>query len=200
MEKVKNRPIRVYLGGKIGMHDWRSNLFAPEVNDINTSAKTLLANTQSMVCRRTIEGIDLQYAGPYFLGCDHGCYHYNQDHALGASWKWETDKWISGNRRYLCSGEQFITRHDAIQLCEAWLASANVMVIWASDDFHTAHGTHVEIGYARAKGIPILLMIDRKITPEYVREWWFAAESVNAHIFVDDPVEGFYELCADGYL
>jgi len=200
MQEVINKPIRIYLGGKIGKNDWRHKLFGPTIPDNDIDAAELLRQTLKSNRVHVEQEIAFQYAGPFFMGCDHGCYHYGGNHALGIAWPWEYDNWVAGDPQPGCGGSDTagpISRRDAVHVCETWLDSADLMVVWACDEFHTAHGTHVEMGYARAKGIHTILMVDTKLAPEYIRQWWFAAETADTHIFADDPISGFKQLCRD---
>jgi hypothetical protein len=79
-------PIRkptVYLAGKIGRNDWRHEL-VPELRgtvngDCLDPEPVLFDPTLRIDCG------DFVYVGPFFVSCDHGCFHGPASHgAVGA--------------------------------------------------------------------------------------------------------------------
>lgn len=109
-----------------------------------------------LVCTFHASGIVANYVGPYSIGCDHGCFHGPATHgALSTIDNPERQERVRIIRRSL-------VQIDRCDLFFAWLGG---------DDGETAHGTLVELGYARAEGKFVAIGTDRPI-----REMWFAEQ------------------------
>lgn len=122
---------RVYLAGKIAKRDWRHDIF----KDLRSSGPDYPpANVDGFA-----------YAGPFFVSCDHGCYHGAGSHGVGAP---SGDGCESGDWGISATSPTHI-------LCRDWLASADV--VFAYIDGPNPYGTILELGIAAAMKIPVFL-------------------------------------------
>lgn len=117
------------------------------------------------------EGRSYTYTGPFTVGCDHSCAHA-YDHAVGPTCGQEAF--------YSFSGEEMVDdlRDSVFDKSLDQISSADVVFAWLGDDSHEAHGTLVEIGYA--KGLGKLVLIGHK--PEDSAETWFAKRAGKSFI------------------
>jgi hypothetical protein len=109
-------------------------------------------------------GVLFEYAGPYFVSCDHGCYHGEDTHGQGAA------------RGGCASGEERVSPALVVQTCLRWLGAADAVFCWLDDP--TAHGTVAELGYATGIGKPVFLY-----TPpgDRLRDLWFVQQMIRRH-------------------
>ncbi|MBT3788107.1 MAG: hypothetical protein HN725_03745 [Alphaproteobacteria bacterium] len=135
---------RVYLAGKIGKSDWRHSL----VNDLRGH---LWADGD-------IEEKDFIYVGPYFVSCDHGCFHGKETHgAVGSG--------CLGNDHEFTKQEVFSNNTEA-------LFSADL--VYAYITANDCHGTIFEIGNAFALDIPVVIAYAPNTK---ISDFWYPSES-----------------------
>lgn len=161
---MSRRP-RVYLAGKIGKHDWRHGLFNVEQWGDGSSGPILRYNVEQD-CVETIgpgsQRDGFEYAGPYFLSDDHGCFHGQSQHGL-IDPGWADGPGIEGD------WPSPLRRRTVMRSCLRWLSQSDVVFCWLEST--DAYGTLVELGYAKGRGIPIYLAPDMN-----VQAAWAAAE------------------------
>ena len=114
----------------------------------------------------------LYTTGPFFICCDHGCYHGSESHGVGAYTEKEIDN-DSGITPERCSGEG-VPAGLVPQICESQIMDSNFL--FAYIDSSTCYGTLYEIGYAKAMGIQVAVMF---ANPDLKRDMWFISESAN---------------------
>jgi nucleoside 2-deoxyribosyltransferase len=155
---------RIYLAGKIAKNDWRHSL----VSNLRGHHWT----------EGDIETNNFIYVGPYFVSCDHGCFHGRDTHgAVGRG--------CFGNDHEFTKREVFLNNTYALESADLVFA-----YITSTD----CHGTIMEIGNAFALGIPIIITYAQNIE---IDDFWYLNESaVKVHekvrrcclpkIFADD--------------
>lgn len=137
----------IYLAGKIKPNDWRNRFYnyrciGYEDSDKIAEGWTINANNF------------LTITGPFFLSCDHGCYHGDGQHGVGAK---------DGG----CTGDSF-TRNEVLKICKSQIDIAEI--VFAYIDCRDCYGTIAEIGYAHAVGKDIIIFFsDAKLK----EEMWF---------------------------
>jgi nucleoside 2-deoxyribosyltransferase len=192
--RTRRAPVRVYLAGKIGKNDWRHGLVpglrgALDVGAVRTVCRTCGGPAgDEDGCRKNHNclwraewgeprapewetgGVRLAYAGPYFISCDHGCYHGRSEHGAGAE---------PGENPYApdsngCGGGG-ASRGYVVARCLEWLRRADAVFGWLDDG--SAYGTVAELGYAAALGTPIYLGLPGAGArwDERLDDLWFAA-------------------------
>lgn len=88
--------MKVYLAGKISRDDWRKSLdgvrpFSISANDVVDDVNLKNKHVHEfetyfgelpVVSRHPY----IEVTGPFFLSCDHGCYHGDNSHGVGATY------------------------------------------------------------------------------------------------------------------
>lgn len=165
---------RIYLAGKIAEQDWRHGL----VNDLTFVGRAAWTPTLDAL------GPGIHYTGPYFLADGHGCTYGPCAHGRG------NDCSLSGGD----SAEQ------TVELCLRAIDESTALFAWLDD--LTAYGTLVEIGYARAKAIPVIAATpctdaayvarsSRPATRGDRSDLWFALNTATAHVKAPTPRAAF---------
>ena len=144
----------VYLAGKIGCDDWRNKIYDARA----MWAQNYSANALCITLHHVDEELDI--TGPFFISCDHGCYHGEGTHGVGAVNDIHFD--YSG-----CIGNYF-TRDDVFNICKNQIDNAEI--VFAYIDCRDCYGTLGEIGYAHAKGKDIIILFKYE---ELKKEMWF---------------------------
>lgn len=136
----------VYLAGKISRYDWRHRFgYQHSISDNPEYLKNIY-------CAPACD--ELKITGPFFIACDHGCYHGEESHGIGAS---------EGG----CMGH-FYSRKDVLEICKSQIDRAEIL--FAYIDCRDCYGTLAEIGYAHAKGKDIVIVFSDF---ELKKEMWF---------------------------
>ena len=151
-----NGNIKVYFAGKISKHNWRNELL--EESRIEEDSTPYIIDNK------------FEYCGPYFISCDHGCYHGKNTHGR-----------MSGD--YSLCDEYSESRINTIQRCYKWIDEADIVFCWIDD--LTAYGTFAEIGYASAKKKKIYIACSKEIQKESI-DIWFPLLSSNVLVYEDN--------------
>lgn len=174
---------RAYLAGKIGPHDWRHDLFELRGIDLGLAETWSGRATNYPELRETSDPGGLIYGGPYFISCDHNCYHGPTRHGRGSG-----DPMACG-----LGGEP---RDLTVMRCQQWIRSADVVFVWLNST--DAYGTLVEIGYAKAIGKPVFIAVDMVSTNEenlanpYREDMWFACHMADKVVETPNHNDGWY--------
>lgn len=148
----------VYLAGKIEFEDWRgafidyrsASLWESDVDPVDW-----------FISRRVVINESATMTGPFFISCDHGCYHGEGTHGVQCEWNC-----IGANR--------MLTRIDVEYISRKQIDAADVVLAYIND--RTCYGTLAEIGYARARNKYIIVVYD---SGELLDEMWFVGEMAN---------------------
>ena len=177
------KTIKVYYAGKISKYDdWRDEIVG------NRGGK----EENPSIYTSDYHNRKFQYAGPYFIACDHGCYHGRNSHGVGANAerksKYFDDCSTDCNENY--------SQIKALRKCKEWIDNSDVMFCYI--DSTDCYGTLVEVGYAASKHIPIYLLINKdKLTSVEFRDLWFVRTIVNKCVECEDedihPI-GWYNM------
>lgn len=145
--------MNIYLAGSIGPGDYRHRLI-PELRNwdsilIGDDIQATIVETglipQWPIWRNAIFGKH-NYTGPYFVSCDHGCWHGNNQHGT-----------IGGG----CAGDIDVPhgapsiRSQVLDRCKSAIKASDIIFGWI--DSTTCYGTIAEIGYAHALGKKIYI-------------------------------------------
>lgn len=154
-----------YFAGKITKHDWREPIYHVNFDFYD------LDNYASMVQYSEKVSDELTVTGPFFISCDHGCYHGQGKHGVGAIDPFKKsdlvdlfnlDETYSG-----CMGTK-LTRANVFDLCKIQIDKADIL--FAYIDKNDCYGTIAEIGYAHAKGKDIVICFANETLKETM---WF---------------------------
>lgn len=186
-----------YLAGKIAAHDWRHQI---AVNLRNASPKDdELLPIHHMIYNEPTPAHVSMFGGPYFISCDHRCYHGPGTHGA------DETGCEGGN----CDGME---RGEVVSKCLSWIDRATDVFAWINT--YDCYGTLFELGYALARGKRISLYMptnfylddisDRSgMDPTRVvsgdgtsftgapHDMWFIIKACAGVRFATDPVEAF---------
>lgn len=147
----------VYLAGKIESNGWRNMLFDMRNEFFGYdygSNKYKLMNTLYKYNN------NIFITGPFFLSCDHSCYHGERDHGLGA------------NEPNGCYGEDGYNEQDVVDICTEQIKHADIIFAYINDN--SCYGTLFEIGLAKAMNKKIITLFDCE---KRKRNMWFIAKN-----------------------
>jgi very-short-patch-repair endonuclease len=133
----------IYLAGKISRHDWREDV-APSIQDAWGNHSYGNADWSAhdaewpVLPNAVLNAFD--YTGPYFVdGCTHSADGCPQEEHRASS---------------MCEGEPS-GRAATVQRCLNAIDRSDIVFAWLDDA--TAHGTLVELGYAKGRGKPVIV-------------------------------------------
>jgi hypothetical protein len=175
--KQDSSRLSIYLAGKIGKSDWRHDVVlnlrdaqGGHWGDYSNWLETPWGETATV--NRYVN-----YVGPYFMSCDHGCSHDCNAHGIG------TDE-VPG-----CWTDATCSRRRVTELCLTAIERADVFFAWLPPEGHlgdhTAYGSLAELGYAKAAGTPVITC-----APSFDTDLWFAHHMADHNIVADDPITG----------
>ena len=148
-----------YLAGKISQNDWR--FYSPGFVYPEDIKKGIDFDVND----------NLTITGPFFIACDHGCYHGPNKHGVGAVNSLpsifnmgieKSDEEYAG-----CMGT-FFSREDVLNICKMQIDKADIL--FAYIDKSDCYGTLAEIGYAHALGKDIVIVFANE---NLKQEMWF---------------------------
>ena len=159
--------MKVYLAGKVAKNDWRHKL-VPNLRDASSEDASNETVSEWLPISFKLGRHTLQYTGPFFMSCDHGCAHGRSEHGNA----------VATNN--VCGSEPWGDAPDAISAaksaifdrCSIGIRSCDLFFVWL--DQRDAYGTLVEIGMAHmmAKQIWIASPGDFDID-----DFWFAGRA-----------------------
>jgi very-short-patch-repair endonuclease len=174
-DPVKPR-LRVYLAGKVSKDCWRHN----HVESLRYAfSDSELADGEAWPILTDAIGPGVDYVGPFFTSCDHGCAHgsnqhgfvggciitgnlsdYQSDCTCGHT---KADDWCDCYGKMNTGG-----RADIAARCLDAIDLADIVIALVRDD---AHGTLVEVGYALGRGKKVITIKD---DAGHTSDSWFA--------------------------
>lgn len=160
--------MRIYLAGKISKWCWRHKIVR-ELRSVSHDAEGKSFGEISL--RNAVIGRH-DYAGPFFISCDHGCSHKSGFHGVKETECTEVEARNSG-------------RNAAYKNCLQNIRNSTVVFAWLDEP--DAYGTIFEIGYASALNKPIVIG-----TPYGGRDdMWFAMHDAFLHVNGFGPINAF---------
>lgn len=159
---------KVYFAGKIGRNDWRHTLVP-----LRGESKEIILIKEKVI-----------YTGPFFLSCDHGCFHGEHSHGKGIG------------KDVQCYGqedERSNKKSDVFTICKNQiLKSSHIFTYIDSDDIY---GTIFEIGFAYSFGKNIFIAIKTDGTnKKFINDIWFMCQGANKVVYVTDEKEAFSDF------
>lgn len=165
--------MKVYFAGKIDRHDWRTTLTDNKVGDVG-----IYQHPPYSI--RIMEGVE--YVGPWYIACDHGCYHGTNNHGVGAS--------TEGCGSCVDNRLGKLGRSGAHKLCLDCIKECDVLFAWI--DTSDCYGTISEIGYAAALDKKIWLVYDTTFLADIAKKGIIADFDVKDGGIVTKPLSGPY--------
>lgn len=197
VEVKPNKPIlrkKLYACGKIRKGDWRSTI---------VNIEGAIEDPSDEWTEVEIEGYNLDYTGPYFVGCDHGCTHGTNTHGVGLSCctGWKTDyNPHDGSYEY---GQEISTK------CLRSIEESDFVFAWIDD--LTCYGTLIELGVAIALQKDVRVAVSNNLKPDLhiddyesgvspgTHDLWFLESLSHRTIFSDSAKTAFNELYSHFY-
>jgi hypothetical protein len=173
-----------YLCGKIEKDDWRHQLVNYELRD---EPYPLFAYRRGAPIIQDGLGKGLHYGGPFFIGCDHGCYHGPNSHGVSANSEHFCIEEFDEGPQISPPFKEFST--EVTKNCLTSIAHASIIFAWIDD--LSAYGSLAELGYARALKKPIWLA-----WPKPLPDLWFIWEMASVTIIAQTASSAFHELLA----
>ena len=153
---MENKLFGVYLAGKIRKNDWRQIVVPNHRSALDDSdiGKLFFAEYEDTAIR------GLYTTGPFFISCNHGCYHGKNSHGVAAG-------------REGCGGKG-VSAEVVPMVCMEQIRKSDF--VFAYIDAESCFGTLCEIGYAVGIGKPVAVMFADE---ELRTKMWFTAEVAN---------------------
>lgn len=189
---------RIYMAGKITQNGWRSNIVSA-IRDYPPPSKGEFIN---------VDGYPLDYVGPFFLSCDHGCSHGEKTHGVAPSCcisereaatalNLDESKFHGGKNTY---------SNSVINKCFAGINKADTVFVWI--DCVDCYATLIEAGYSYANKKDLRVGISESIKPRIsyqektegrlgTHELWFVQNMANGFVFSDTAKKAFDFLYKD---
>lgn len=175
MEKI----INVYLAGKISSNGWREKIISMR-RDENLSN---FEYTYDKIKNHKIKYNDsIDIVGPFFINCDHSCYHGENCHGVGIE-------------KNTCIGEKTFTQSQVYSICTYQIRKSDIVFAYIDDN--TCYGSLFELGYAASLNKPILILYSNKKT---MKDMWFINQSSYHYDIIinyDNIKEAFHEMIND---
>ena len=193
--------MNIYLAGKVSKNDWRHDI-VDDLKEAGNQMYDMVFNNDFKdwlnwpILKNSIF-VEHNYVGPYFIRCDHGCYH-GQDHGWGDG----------------CGGApeiQVLTRLYIAGQCKLAIEKADLVFAWVDDQ--TAYGTLAEIGYAYGLKKSVFVYSSKDIDEHWLA-WSFsdgvctefssptealrhAIQQIASYEFESPMEAGFYSAASD---
>lgn len=154
-----SKPIKVYFAGPISKHGWRGQI-VPELHGsfLSVDEEAEFARTTVDYAIPTItRGVTC--IGPWFVRCDHGCFHRPDKHGV-IGYCMDEEEPVHARQQVFISDRERIRQADAV---------------FAYIDRAEAYGTAIEIGFAHALGKPVLVGFPPGAP--WREDMWFAAQA-----------------------
>lgn len=157
MKNTNMNKTNIYLAGKISSCDWRQELIDIR-NNFWGDEKFLIREGYSLDYND-----DITIVGPFFLSCDHGCYHGDNSHGVGLN------NYYEDGTPYDCYGENdLFTEKEVYNICIEQIKKSDI--VFAYIDETSCYGTLFELGYAASIGKDIIILYDYKFPSN---DMWF---------------------------
>jgi hypothetical protein len=142
---------KIYLAGKISKNGWRGALI--ELRGLTWSDAPVLMGHHF-------------YVGPFFVSCDHGCYHIPTGHG-------------SGKITAKVCNDDFppLTRAQVHHHCLSAINTCDVVVAYINEP--ECYGTVVEIQYALDKNKRVIVCFAEGIATPEVNEYWLCCQKAD---------------------
>lgn len=164
------KEVNIYLAGKIEPNGWRQSIIDIRNNFFDHEYRSVNKLKNARVHIDKIDDSNMYVTGPFFLSCDHSCWHGAEDHGLGIN-----------NRGCQAGGVGGFEQFEVVDICKTQIKRADIIIAFINDD--TCFGTLFELGLAKQMGKKIVTIFDTK---ERKRKMWFIAENSDFTISLFD--------------
>lgn len=177
-EHTPVRPLKIYLAGKIEHTCWRHGI----VSDLRSGGATGACGAETgddfpIIMEGAVLGFH-HYVGPFFVSCDHGCFHGPGSHGSAAK-EWDD----SDSNNPIITGYNTAHRNAAFHRAVMGIASCDLFFAWI--DSTDCFGTISEIGMAHGMAKPIAL----GVTSSFPDDLWFVNQCASFTTLASNPKE-----------
>lgn len=165
---------KIYFAGKISCNDWRKEM----------------ADVEDKRIGEVFECGDFFYCGPWFIDCDHCCFHRVGSHGVGAVDSSEATLDLNfGQHPHEFGCGSTTPRAMAYAICLDGIRRADCVFAWI--DAPDCYGTIYEIAFAHSIDKPVFLHFSSK---QLYDDMWFIRESYKQEgsYISANAVEGFH--------
>lgn len=161
--------IKVYLAGKIYPYDWRHSFINIRGESGYMGGDLIPIMRKFFFTHYGQSFRDLLITGPFFISCDHSCFHGDNTHGVG-------------NNKETCDGESLrgLQEKDVVDICLTQISNSDIVFSYIEDN--TCYGTIAELGYARKKNKKIFIVFKN---PKLADELWFVKNMADQFIVLD---------------
>lgn len=169
--------MKIYLAGKIDKNDWRHTIV-----DNMSAAEFMLEGLCSADCQDTPPFLKSgkasfpilskvifgqhDYVGPYFVRCDHGCFHGRSTHGVISCYQeWQ---------------DTISARRETVSLCLEAIEKSDLVFAWIDDP--SCYGTLTELGLAFAADKQVAIAFPESFTQ--TRDFWFVSILANPNCLI----------------
>ena len=165
-----NGPLYIYLAGKISKNGWRESIRSQWREFFCYDEETYDKDKFKNIILEYDETGDIYITGPWFIGCDHGCFHGESTHGVGL-------------KEITCDGtwQSRFTEAEVKEICFNQIEHSDVVFAYINDN--TCYGTIAEIGYAYGLDKHIILLFDSK---KRMSDMWFITQLGDYVDYVED--------------
>ncbi len=174
----KPKPI-IYLAGKIGYADWRTQIFGSRFGAAPNDGKNSYGFDRVLDESLTHDCGSFHYGGPFFISCDHGCAHGPASHGAAPS------GCLDGG----ADDGRIEMREQILHVNFARIRRADLVFAYINE--LDCFGTLVEVGFATALEKPIGVGIGRNITVEQFDDLWMPRGCHTVGQWLGTPRETF---------
>jgi len=145
-----NNSKKIYLAGKITKNGWRHHL-VPELRHATWDDAPLAFGSH-------------KYIGPFFVGCDHGCFHVPTGHG-------------SINKDLKACAEDYnpVTRAQVHHNCLTAIGNCDVLIAYINDA--ECYGSIAEIQFALDKRKHVVICFAPGLASAKQNEYWFVCHT-----------------------
>jgi hypothetical protein len=156
---------RIYFAGKIGSNDWRQGIIPTALRSVFSDGDCFTPMEEFFDHSFELDCGGFIYCGPFFIGCDHACYHGPGKHgAVGANS-------IEDGEEKTPDIES--TRDRIFEVNVARLEKADL--VFAYIESVDCYGTLIELGQAHRMGKRIAV----RLPPEHRAEMWMVERTAD---------------------
>lgn len=162
---------KVYLAGKIRSNGWRESIIHMRNEENLFGGEYPKSKLIEMFKHGYLPCItDYVITGPFFLACDHSCYHGEGSHGVG----------VNKEGCGTAYGDNF-TEEEVIDVCKYQIEHSDIIFAFINDD--TCYGSLFELGYAKSLGKKIIVVFD---TTKRQKDMWFIANNADCVFNLED--------------
>lgn len=157
---------RIYLAGKINRYDWRVPIVGYRCGGLMGGDDVDITKYRVEYFCENEDKSNFKIAtitGPWFLSCDHGCYHGENSHGLGINKLGCPD----------ALGDHY-SEKEVYNICLKQIDNSDLIFAYIDDE--TCYGSIYEISYAVSRGKYVVIIFANK---KLMSDMWFMCQGAD---------------------